>query len=87
MKMGFWDNFWSACFVACIFFFSIIVCAIIIGAFFAAVLFVSAYLFGTWWFIWPIVLSCILIYSLIMGIYLTIKDHQAEKKEIIREKH
>ena len=86
MKMSFWDNFWSACFAACVFFFLVLVGALVIASFGIAIWIVVAFLFGSGWIVWPIAIVGILLFSLIMGIYLTIKDRQAERKEIIRER-
>lgn len=84
--MSFWDNFWSAIFTACVFFFIVLVGAIVIASFGIALWIIVAFLFGPGWIIWPIALGAIILFSLIMGIYLTIKDRRAERKEIIRER-
>ena len=84
--MSFLDNFMSAIFAACVFFFIVLVGAIVIASFGIALWIIVAFLFGPGWIVWPIALGAIILFSLIMGIYLTIKDRRAERKEIIRER-
>lgn len=79
--MSFWDNFLSALIFSVIFFFGVIFCGTALLAFAIAVFYILAYLFGVGWFIWVIGLGLVLIYSLIVSIYLTIKDRRRAKKE------
>ena len=85
--MRFVENFMDALFVACIGFFFILIGAVVIFAFGAAIWFIATYLFGTAWIVWPIGIGLVLLYSLVMAAYLTIKDKKAEKATIIRGKH
>ena len=85
--MRFVENFMDALFIACISFFFILIGAIGLFAFGAAIWFIAAYLFGTAWIVWPIGIGLILLFSLVMAIYLTIKDKKAVKAKVIRGKH